>query len=241
MNDNYGPPKYGTAYNMDNFLKALIRSLDANTAGAVADGLEVNPELVEHLLKYLDGAGMAQELGNNEAWLTALIQNLDAAALAGAVNDALSTPGGQAFVSDLLSNLDGSIIGNALNQNPGLTDVLMEEGGAIGLGDTLRNLLVDAGVGGPGGFLADLIRGLDGDMMTRVLNNAWSGATLTPAELANLPYPGHTFLQCTWFLVYLKSSSLLGPQQGWAWSQIEGADPAGYHWEGPAVEAPPWP
>jgi hypothetical protein len=217
----------------------LIRNLDENTAEAVADGLSLNPELVEHLIKYLDGEKIAQELANTEAWTIALIQNLDANALATALNNALGTAGGQAFVVDLLSTLDGGMIAEALNNNPGITKVLMDEAGAIGLGNTLHDLLAAAGVGEPGAFLTDLIGGLDGPMMTRVLNNAWSGATLTPAELADLPYPGKTFLQCTWFLVYLKATTILGDQQGWAWSQIEGADPAGYTWSGPAVVPDP--
>jgi hypothetical protein len=226
---------------MDNFLSTLIQNLNANTAAAVADGLNGNPALVEHILNHLDGAVMAAGLNANGPWLTALVGALDAPSLASALNTALGTAGGQAFVTDLLSTLDGGIVADALNANPGLTRELLNAGGSIGLGTTLHDLLVDAAAGNPGAFLTDLIQGLNGTMLANVLQNAATGATLTPGEKARLPFQsangnGYTFLKVTWFYVFLKANTFLGPQAGWAWSNIEGAEP--YHWDGSA-EVPP--
>jgi hypothetical protein len=228
-------------YNMDAFLSTLIQNLNADTAAAVAHGLGGNPALVENVLNHLDGTVMAGGLNANEAWLTALVGELDAGALAGALNSALGTAGGQSFVTGLLSTLDGGIVAEALNANPGLTRELMNAGGSIGLGSTLHDLLADAGAGAPGGFLTELIGGLNGTMMARVLENAASGATLTAAERARLPFQsvdgnGYTMLKVTWFYVFLQADTFLGLQRGWAWSNIEGAEP--YHWSGSAVVPP---
>jgi len=230
-------------YNMDGFLSTLIQNLDANTAVAVGDGLESNPELVEHLLNHLDGAVMAQGLNGNEAWLISLVEALDANVLAGVVNDALDNPGVQAFVTDLLSSLNGGNVAKILNVNPGLTRELMNAGGSIGLGTTLHDLLADAGAGESGGFLSELIRQLDAGVVSTALNNAATRTGLTADEIDRLPYASptsgnhYTFLQVTWFYVYLRASTFLGYQEGWAWSQIEGAET--HHWEGTHYEPTP--
>jgi len=195
------------------------------------------------LLNHLDGAVMAQGINDNEAWVTALVEALDANALADILNNALDDPGVQTFVTDLLSNLNGGNVAKILNVNPGLTRELMNAGGNIGLGTTLHDLLVDAGAGDTGGFLTELIRQLDAGVVSTALNNAGTRSGLTADEISRLPYESptsgehYTFLQVTWFYVYLRASTFLGYQEGWAWSQIEGAEP--HSWTGPHYEPPP--
>jgi hypothetical protein len=205
-------------YNMDNFLSTLIQNLNSNTAQAVAQGLNGNPALVENVLNRLDGKVMAAGLNANEDWLTALVGALDAPSLASALNTALGTAGGQAFVTDLLSTLDGGNVAKVLNINPQLTQELMVRGAQNGLGLTLHDLLSDADVGATGGFLTDLIAGLDPDMVSNALNNSRTAYHGAPG----LPYGPWTFLDVTWIKVYLIGG--FGLISSLAWSRIEGGE-----------------
>jgi hypothetical protein len=199
-------------YNMDTFLSVLIQNLDAATAVDVAQGINANiaadptDNLVTNILSNLNGQQAAQQLNNNEAFLTTLVANLDGAALANALNRALDPAdpvtggGGQAFMSDLLSNLNGDILVNAMNSNPLLTEQLMDQGGVNGLGSTIGWALVNADVGRSGGFLSDLIGTLDWQTMVNALSE--SMAIHDP----NAPVPNHNLMECLW----LKAWNVLG-------------------------------
>jgi hypothetical protein len=185
----------------------------------------------------------------NADWTIALIQSLDPGALADAVNGALSTAGGRAFVTALLQNLDGAIVGRVLSNNPQLTEELLKRAGGwdpngpgpktpIHLGTTLKDLLKDARAGDPSGFLTTLLNGLDADVIIRVINNAAGirnskGNLNDPANHGpyyndpRLKYRPYTFLDVTWFKVWLQVNILPIPMAGW--SKIEG-DAERYDW-----------
>jgi len=189
----------------------------------VAQGLNGNPALVEYILRNMDGAAAAQQLNANEAWLTSLVQHLDANSLANALNTALGTAGGQAFMAGLLNTLDGGIVARALNANPQLTREMLRQAGTIGLGNTLQNLLADANAGAPGAFLTDLITELDPNMIINVLNNgrnAYHGDS-------RLPYSPYSMLEVTWFQVATQASLLPGVTI-YMWTNILGGLP--YDW-----------
>jgi hypothetical protein len=192
INDNYGPPKYGTPFNMDNVIAQLIRNLGSDTAQAIAQGLNANPVLVEHLLRNLDGELTAEQMNLNLGWTIDLVSALDGAALAGAINDALATAGGQQFVIDLLDNLNGEIVANAMNDNPRITEELLEAAGNNGLGTVIGQAVTAAGAGGTSGFLTELLGNLDHNTMISALTQSLGNHSL------DLPIPGHNLLECLW-------------------------------------------
>jgi len=209
-------------YNMDSFISGLLTNLNPTTAGAVAAGLNANPDFVDYLVRNLDGAQAAQQLNKNEAWTTALVQNLNADSIGGALNTALASAGGKAFLTNLLNTMDSSVIGRALQNNQQLTRDLLTAAGNIGLGTTLKPLLLDAATKWPAtvqtipltstdpeaiarwkplGFLSDLFTNLDAEMVSNAYNNS-----LTYAGRADLPYTApdgqkYTMLQVLWLKV----------------------------------------
>jgi hypothetical protein len=227
-------------YNMDNFISVLIQNLDASTAQAVAAGLNGNTDFLRELLMHLDGQGTAEQLASNEVWTINLVRELtkdeNAGALAEFLNTALKDPGVHNFMEELLSALDGGNIATILNNNPGLMQDLMVRAGQIGLGSQLKNLLAEAGAGGPEGFLTELLQELDVDMVVNAMGlndpdtNTRTGS-FTYGDDPRLPKyePGQTrrtFLDVTWFYVDSFTWGLLPAPM---WANIVGCERA--HWD----------
>ena len=203
-------------YNMDGCITQLILHLNGDTARAAAQGLSTNPTLVEYLLRNLDGEDTAHQMNANAEWTIALLQSLDPVKLADAVNGALSTPGGRAFVTGLLQNLDGSIVGRALSQNPQLAHAFIKRAGQLGLGTKLGQLLISADTGHPLGFLTTLMGRINSPTLMEIVVRAKENHN------PDLPIPGHNMFECLWLYGESTSSLFPGAPPGLSWTRFIG-------------------
>ena len=195
-------------YNMDSFLSVLIQNLDADTARDAAQGLNSNPAFIQHLLMNLDGKGTAEQMAANEDWTIALTAALDPAALAGALNTALATPGGQAFMADLLGNLDGGIIAEALDNSQNVTGELIALAGERGLGETIASALNDSMEDlyeNPSqDFLVELFKELESRVLVEIINGSLQIHSRDLPMVHDVDHDGftglhgHNFLECLW-------------------------------------------
>jgi hypothetical protein len=190
-----------------NFLYGVLTHLDENTASDIAHALNAYPGILENILLNLDGEVAAKALATpeGEAFLTSLMDKLDGAALAKAINRALDdsdpeTGGkGKKFISDLVSVLDPTPLARGLNDNQELTKQFLAQaaidppGPRGNLGQTLGEILASSEFNN--NFLVDLLVNLRGDTMAEALTTALNNHN------SDLPIPGHNMFECTWFLV----------------------------------------
>jgi hypothetical protein len=106
-------------------------------------------------------------------------------------------------VSNLLSTLDGTILAEAMNANPQITEQLMDQAAINGLGSVIGQAMIAADVGGVGGFLTDLMGTLDVPTISAALHSS-----IFDYHGGDLPIPGHNLLECLWL-------DSMGRMAGW--------------------------
>jgi len=194
----------------NNLVYRLLTGLNSDSARAVAQALNGNPALVEHILRNLDGQKAAQAIAAHEDWVVDLVGYLDPGALAGALNSALATPGGVNFLKGLLGNLPdgsniGTIVARAMNANPALTQQFMERAGQIGLGSKIGQALAASN----NNMLVGLLNNLDANIVIQALNDSLAYSS------PDTPIPNYTLLKVLWVKLQLKMNAILY----WHWTQ----------------------